>query len=259
MSRASEHTSNAEHRSGIQVIARAAELMRVLGNHPEGLSLGELANAVNLPRSTVQRIVAALEKEGFAEHGPSGVGYRLGPELGRLLYHTRIDVLSVARPFLEELSATLQETVVFCVGEKDSVLVIDRIVAERELRVVPQIGTIRVPFHSTAPGKALMANMEEKAVARLLDLAQQQDTLTPFNRQLLLEELEQVRLTGVAEDVETYREDVAAYATELDTYLGHFAITVVVPASRAHKHREEYMRALVNTKAAVESKLGITN
>ncbi|OJS98010.1 IclR family transcriptional regulator [Marinobacter nauticus] len=258
MSRASEQASTSEHRSGIQVIARAAKIMRVLGNHPEGLSLGELANTVRLPRSTVQRIIGALETEGFAEHGVSGTGYRLGPELGRLLYYTRIDVLSVARPFLEELSSSLQETVVFCVGERDSVLVIDRIVAERELRVVPQMGTIRVPFHSTAPGKALLANMEEKAVVRLLDLAEQQGTLSPSARQPLLEELEQVRVTGIAEDLETYREDVAAYATELDTYLGHFAITVVVPTSRAQKHRQNYLRALMDAKAAVESKLGIT-
>jgi len=38
---------------------------------------------------------------------------------------------------------------------------------------------------------------------------------------------------------------------------GHFVITVAALASRAQKLREEYMRALVNTKVAIESKLGI--
>ncbi len=47
-----------EKTGGIQVIARAAKILNALGEHPGGMSLGEIAHAVDLPRSTVQRIVA---------------------------------------------------------------------------------------------------------------------------------------------------------------------------------------------------------
>ena len=48
---------------GVQVIARAASVLRALENRPEGLSLGQIAKEVGLARSTVQRIVAALAAE----------------------------------------------------------------------------------------------------------------------------------------------------------------------------------------------------
>ncbi|RBP31833.1 IclR family transcriptional regulator [Marinobacter pelagius] len=251
----SEQDQNPEPRhGGIQVIARAAAIMRVLGTHPDGLSLGELARELSLPRSTVQRIIAALETEGFAEHARSG--YRLGPELGRLLYHTQVDVISVARPLLDELSQSLDETVVFCTAERERVLVIDRVVAERELRVVPPMGTIRVPFHSTAPGKALMANMDDQRVGALLDLAEAETSEKTVDRQGLLREIQTVRRTGVAEEMEEYREGITAFAVALETYLGHFAVAVVVPTFRARHHRKEYVQPLKDFKSRLEAKLG---
>ena len=70
---------------GIQVIARAASIMRALGSHPHGLSLAAIAQLVGLPRSTVQRIINALEEEFLVEAlGPAG-GFRLGPALGQLI------------------------------------------------------------------------------------------------------------------------------------------------------------------------------
>ena len=47
----------ARERNGVQVIARAAQVLRVLEHETEGLSLGEIAGRVDLARSTVQRIV----------------------------------------------------------------------------------------------------------------------------------------------------------------------------------------------------------
>src|SRR5438132_5068512 len=49
-----------EDKSQVQVIARAAAILRALEEEPAGLSLGQIAQRVALARSTVQRIVAAL-------------------------------------------------------------------------------------------------------------------------------------------------------------------------------------------------------
>ncbi|HLV76481.1 MAG TPA: IclR family transcriptional regulator [Marinobacter sp.] len=241
---------------GIQVIARAAAIMRVLGDHPDGLSLAEIARAVGLPRSTIQRIIAALEAEGFVEMIRAGGGYHLGPELGRLLYHTRIDVISVARPLLEELSEQIGETLVFCGVESNQVLVIERVVAERELRVVPAMGIIHVPFHTTAVGKALLASMDDSKVEKIL-----RDTLPPGPggeqvRRQLYRDLAHIRKIGLAEDYEEYMPDIAAFAIAMDTYLGRFSVAAIVPVSRARAHREKYITPLKAFKAKVEARIG---
>ena len=51
--------------SNVQVISRAANILRTLRDHPKGLSLSQIAKEVGLARSTVQRIVTTLEQENF--------------------------------------------------------------------------------------------------------------------------------------------------------------------------------------------------
>ena len=70
--------------SSIQVISRAAKILRSLKEHPKGLSLSQISKEVGLARSTVQRIVNSLEMEGFVVAASANGGFRLGPELGIL-------------------------------------------------------------------------------------------------------------------------------------------------------------------------------
>lgn len=238
---------------GIQVIARAAAIMRALSGRPQGLSLGAIAQQVKLPRSTVQRIVCALEAEGLVElAGPSG-GFRLGPELNRLIYQTQIDIISAIRPQLEELSAELQESIVLCAAERDQVVIIDRIVAERELRVVFPVGILRAPIHKTAPGRALLAAMPDKQLDQLLDELLPADIPQACDRDALLTELSGIRKSGIA----THSKDgVTAFAVAVHTVFGDFAVAVVLPASRAQKPIAVFAEPLLACKQSIERKIG---
>ncbi|XYQ53401.1 helix-turn-helix domain-containing protein [Pectobacterium carotovorum] len=62
---------NRKKEVGIQVISRAASILRILDCSNQ--SLGAIANATGLPRSTVQRIVASLASEKFVEADKQGV------------------------------------------------------------------------------------------------------------------------------------------------------------------------------------------
>ena len=64
--------------SGVQVITRAAQLLRALGESHSSLSLSELASRLGLPRSTVHRLVVALEAEHLVGRAGERDGYRLG-------------------------------------------------------------------------------------------------------------------------------------------------------------------------------------
>src|ERR1700721_234349 len=70
--------------SQIQVIARAAAILRALEHEPEGLSLAQIAQRVKLARSTVQRIVAALAAEKLLIAASPNARVRLGPTILRL-------------------------------------------------------------------------------------------------------------------------------------------------------------------------------
>ena len=99
--------------SQVQVIARAAAILRALEDEAAGLSLGQIAQRVNLARSTVQRIVAALETEKFLIAASPNGRVRLGPTILRLAASARTDFVAVVRPYLTQLSSELRRRSIF--------------------------------------------------------------------------------------------------------------------------------------------------
>jgi len=241
--------------SGIQVIARAAAVMRALGNNPQGLSLAAIAQIVELPRSTVQRIINALESEYLVETlGPSG-GFRLGPALGQLISQTQTDIISLLRPHMLELSEQLQESVCLSALVGDKVYVLDRTIAERELRVVFPIG-IKAPAYATAGGKAHLATLSEEGLRQLLP--DPLPSLTPRTLDLagLQAQLARIRAGAVAEDHGELIEGLSSFSVLLDTYQGSYSISVVVPTPRVASHGEALKQALLLCKQNVERGIG---
>src|SRR5262245_39081560 len=100
-----------QDKSQVQVIARAAAILRALEEQPAGLSLGQISQRVDLARSTVQRIVAALAAEKLLIAASPTGRVRLGPTILRLAASARTDFVALARPFLVRLSNELNETV----------------------------------------------------------------------------------------------------------------------------------------------------
>src|SRR3954453_6750523 len=98
-SASSKHSTLRAERGGIQVIARAAAILRALEDEPAGLSLGQIARRVALARSTVQRIVAALAAEKLVMSASPSGRVRLGPTIQRLAAAARTDFVALARPF----------------------------------------------------------------------------------------------------------------------------------------------------------------
>src|SRR5262249_46899493 len=105
MRRAEHAAPNAPNeKNQVQVIARAAAILRALEDERHGLSLGEIAQRANLARSTVQRIVAALETEKIVIAASPNGRVRLGPTILRLASSVRTDFVDLARPFIVSLS-----------------------------------------------------------------------------------------------------------------------------------------------------------
>ncbi|MEL6641242.1 MAG: helix-turn-helix domain-containing protein [Pseudomonadota bacterium] len=141
-------------RSGIQVISRAASVLRSLKEHPEGLSLGQIAADVDLPRSTVQRIVGALQAERLLISNISGGGVRLGPELGALAEAARFNTAEQCRPLLAELTQATGETSDLSVLRGDKMIFVDQVSGTHRLRTVSSIGEV-FPLTTTANGQGM--------------------------------------------------------------------------------------------------------
>ncbi|WP_235443044.1 IclR family transcriptional regulator [Caballeronia mineralivorans] len=215
-----------ERGQGIQVIARAARVLDVLGGRPDGMSLGEIAKEVDLPRSTVQRIVKALADEELVRTGRAD-GVRLGPAFLRLVGKLHTDVVAVAAPHLQLLSDDIGETVTLGRISGRELAFIHVVVAEQELRVVPRVGA-NLPLATTAGGRALLALGTDGEASILLQLPDAR--VTDGNE--LPKELKRVRRIGYAVDDNETTPGVVSLAVGIDTILGRFAVSVPAPAVR---------------------------
>jgi DNA-binding IclR family transcriptional regulator len=250
-----QEASGTKRREGVQVIARAAEVLRRLVAEPHGLTLIELAAQVNLPRSTTHRIVGALTQEGFVRAAPSGK-LRIGPALIGLAVSSRRDVRHEAGPYLERLSHDLAETVDLAVLDGGEVLFIDQYTSRRTLRIVAEIGA-RFPLHSTANGKALLAALPADELEAILPKRLVKETEhTVTDREALLREIEVIRQTGVAYDREEHTIGIAAVGVAIRDAVGTLAAaTVVVPAARFHDNEKKVTAALLRTRDEVQAVL----
>jgi DNA-binding IclR family transcriptional regulator len=249
-----ERTPRAD--GGMQVISRASAILRQLALAPRGRSLAELADAVDLPRSTVHRLVKALELEGFVTPVTATAGFRLGPGLLQLANTSRDWLVARLHRELLDLSERLGETVDLAVLAGDRVLFIDQVVRPQRLQTVSAVG-VSFALHSTANGKALLASLDERQVRDLLPSRLPRLTRhTVTGIRALLAELEDVRATGIAWDREENDIGICAVGTAIETPVGVLvAVSVPVPASRFADRGDALARALLASRRRIEKRL----
>jgi DNA-binding IclR family transcriptional regulator len=251
---------SANRSGGIQVISRAAQVLRALDGAPEGLSLSQLAERVALPRSTVHRLTTALAAEGLVAAASPNGRVRLGPELTRLAIGARRDIRQELRPFMEQLFERLNETIDCAILDGDHLRFVDQIAAPHRLRAVSAVGAV-FPLHCTANGKAILAALPPAALGDVLPARLERFTEhTITTRAALLRELESVRETGVAFDREEHTHGICAGGIAVSDAFGELAaISVPMPAQRFRGREAEIAAELSTAREAALAALGTSD
>ncbi|MEM9221156.1 MAG: IclR family transcriptional regulator [Pseudomonadota bacterium] len=222
---------------GIQVISRAAFILRTLGEDTAGLSLGQIAKRVKLPRSTVQRIIGALLQEGFVSTGQGAGEIRLGPEIQSLAEAMRTDLSQTLKPVMQAICDETGETVDLAILEGDRMLFIDQIVGTHRLRAVSNIGET-FPLTTTANGKAALAHLDDAYAAKLV-LAEIEEGISGRPLSAILAEVNAVRRSKVARDEDEHTEGICALGIAVRDGRGRiFAISIPVPSSRFYRVKD---------------------
>jgi Transcriptional regulator len=242
-------------RAGIQVIARAAAILRVLREHTEGMSLGQIAEKVDLPRSTVQRIVGALQAERLVIAASAGGSIRLGPEITALSEATRYNVVEECRLHLSELSRKLGETADLSVLRGAGMIFLDQVPGTHRLRTVSAVGDV-FPLTTTANGRAALSLLppdEARALAEGEWRRRGQQGDWPAFAALL----EKIRATGLALDSDEHTTGISALGGAFRDRNGEIhALSVPVPSQRFQQIRPQVETALRDTLSAITRRLG---
>jgi DNA-binding IclR family transcriptional regulator len=256
-SRAREHRSTkaeSEEQSvnGIQVIARAGSILRTLESHPNGLSLGQIAKSVNLARSTVQRIVAALMAEDFVTStGPGEV--RIGMGFLRIAASVGATSTDIIRPHLLTLGEDVGETVDLSVLSGGSVVFVAQVPGRQRLTALSAVGE-RFPLHCTANGKAVLACFSPDEAEELIEKSLAEHPGHPLaNRKRLMDELNDIRRAHLAYDLEEHGAGISAIGTAVLDHFGRpVAVSIPVPTQRFLENRDALAERLLGFRRGVE-------
>ncbi len=149
-----------EDSSGVAVLDRSFAILKSFGQADDSLTLAEISRRTDLYKSTLLRLLGALEHGGFVRRLNDGQ-YAIGPEPLRLaaLYQRSFQVGPVVEPMLQQLSLDLGETASFYVRQGDQRLVLYRVEPARSVRVAIRVGE-EFAIGKGASGKVLLAFTE---------------------------------------------------------------------------------------------------
>lgn len=219
-----------------------------------------LAEELSMNKSTVHNHLSTLVSEGYVVR--EGEQYRLSLqflELGGYI-RSQMPLYNIAEPEVRQLAEETGELANLAVEERGRMSYLLRAKGDRGVDLDTYAG-MRTPMHSTALGKAILAQFPESRVSEIIDeygLPKETST-TITDRVELHDELDQVREQGFALDREERLEGlrcVAAPITSDHQVLG--AISVSAPTSRLKTDRfHERIPELVQSAANV-AELNIT-
>ena len=216
----------------VQSIDRAFAVLRSLTAGPAGVT--EIADRVQLPKSTVSRLLSTLEELGAVEQISAGGEYRIGWAMLELASAARPgrSLVSVARPQLAELNRRTGEAAGISIPDGIEMLYLDQLTPDSELQVRDWTGH-RIPMHAVPSGQVVLAGDDELAQRVAKGLQQfTQHTITTGDD--LLERLTLVRNQGYAWAFEEFADGLNSVAAAIRNDSGKViaALHVYGPASR---------------------------
>ncbi|WP_018633639.1 IclR family transcriptional regulator [Neomegalonema perideroedes] len=204
-------------------LERGLALLDLLSKHPEGVAVGQVATALDLPPSGVHRMLNQLVDSGYVHQEGAKGAYRLGmklPALG-LSFLAQSGVTDVAQPILDRLAAASRQLVRLSVIDGgDLVWVAVAQGATTGLRYDPgreQGGTAHLA--SSASGLAWLSTMsDEEALMKAARQGFAQESSgegAPKSAAELLGRLAEARGQGYALTIDSFIPGMAAIAAPI--------------------------------------------
>jgi IclR family acetate operon transcriptional repressor len=135
------------------------------------ISLTDLSLKIDVPTSTVHRILMTLEKYGFAVINEDTNEWSVGIETFRVgnSYLERTNLIEASRKAMRELMEATGETANLAIADAGDVVFISQVESHNPIRAFFRAGT-RGHMHASGIGKVLLANMLRRDVEKILEI-----------------------------------------------------------------------------------------
>ena len=192
--------------AGTQSIDRAGEMLARLLDSDGPMSLRELAEAADLPKSTASRLLAALERHGLVHQDGERGKLEPGPAILRFAHRGGVErhLVELAETALKAIADASDETVNLAVPSTHGVDHLAQVDGRHFLGAGQWVGR-RIDYHCTANGKVFLAFGAAELPGRLARLTAD----TVVGRAALDAELATVRGDGYATAIDELEDGLA--------------------------------------------------
>jgi IclR family KDG regulon transcriptional repressor len=224
-------------------IERTLSILELVAQSQRGLTNADLSRRLSIPKSSASYILRVLEKRGYLLREDSGK-YRLGLKLVSLTSGalTHLDIREIAKPVLIDfLKKSHLPEAHLAVLDNGRAVYVEKVEADNSFIKMDIWVGHRLPIHTTAIGKTLVAFLPENEVLRILEMRgmekKTRKSITDPNK--FLKELENVRTYGYAVDDEENADNVRCVAAPIFDAQGKVAAalgtsTIIMQLDKSH-------------------------
>lgn len=187
----------------VKSLQKALEILNLFADKPV-LGVTEISEYFGIYKSTVHNILSTLKAMEYLEQDEETGKYRLGIQvftLSKVLGDT-YSITKIAGLYMQELSNITRERVYLAVPYREEVLYLDAMYPAESVELMRSILGERAQMYCTGIGKAMLANMNERAIDEYLNShelkAFTENSIT--DKEVFKQELVRTRQRGYAID-----------------------------------------------------------
>jgi DNA-binding IclR family transcriptional regulator len=242
---------------------RAFEILEVIGASKKGLKHGEISQALNIPKSSVSKLLTSLVARDYLVIDTLTRVYSIGPQVLSLAnsYLAGLDIVHIAQPIIWKAMRETDESASLMIKSGDEGLIVCKEESPHIVIARLSIGA-RVPLYASAGGKAILAFLSPEEVDHYLssvELAPLTAT-TITNPDILRRELKLIRARGLAHCNGEQFEDLFSIAAPVFGYDSRVVASVGTPFPRirSNTQRERLIEEVLRESSAeLSRKLGL--
>jgi IclR family acetate operon transcriptional repressor len=202
----------------VQSLDRGLAIVQAIANAQQPMSLGQVAELLDIDRSTAFRLLHTLKRRGFLAMASGRKDYILGSTIWTLYNHYNWSkmLVNVAAEPLKELATQTNETAHIAIREGHQALFMDCVAASHMVAVSSRIGEL-LPLYCTAHGKALLADSSEDELKKLYGNRPlrklTKSTLSTLPE--LINDIASIKKRGYAVDDAEFRDEIRCIAAPI--------------------------------------------
>lgn len=238
---------------------RVLNILNLLSTNPQGLTLTEISQAIDVPKSTLHPIMQTMLERNFAYLEKNSLKYLIGISAFCIgaSYPRNKYMLDFIQKIMKNIVSSIKETCHMGILEGNNVFYIlkEDPIIDMNFHLISHVGK-RLPAYCTALGKALLSQYSIDEIKALYP-----DGLKPFMKNtitdfaVLEDQLKKIRETHIASEVEEVTEFLRCYAVPLMSK-GKItaALSISIPTFRATDEKNKLaIELLLKAKEQIEA------